>query len=251
MNPASTNPTTLLIGDTELPYTLHRSRKRKRTVAFSIEPENGLCVVAPLHTKVAYIEKMLNRRSAWIIKKLADLDKHGTQTKPHQFISGEVFSFLGAQYTLHVTQSADAKMGCAIADNLLAVNIHGTWLSALALQQEVRFEIISWYKKQAKQKLIERTNYWQSITNIHCRRIMLSNPERRWGSCSYENDIRFNWRIIMAPMDVIDYLIVHELCHVVHKNHSDKFWQLVRSILPDYAARRQILKSTGVTYQLY
>ena len=241
---------TLLIGDMKLPYTLQRSAKRKRTIAFAVKSETSLHILAPLNTKVSVIESIVNRRAGWIIKKIADLKKHALHPKPQDYVSGEIFSFLGIPYQLQITRNDKVKMGCVLEDGVLTVNIHGDWFSAQTLREEVRFEIMSWYKKQARQRLIERTGFWQNQTNIHCRRVMISNPDRRWGSCSSDNDIRLNWRIIMAPLALIDYLIVHELCHVVQKNHSTRFWKQVEQIIPDYKERRRRLRQSEAAYRL-
>ena len=241
---------TFLIGDRELPYTLQRSSKRRRTIAFSVKPETGLFIIAPMKTKTSMIEEMVNRRAGWIVKRIEDIKKHAPHAKPHDFISGETVLFLGEAYRLEVARDDQAPMGCVLGEGMLTVNILGDWLSEDTLRQEVRFEVMSWYKKQAKQKLLARTAFWQEATDIRCRRVMLSSPDRRWGSCSFENDIRLNWRIIMADPDLIDYLIVHELCHVVHKNHSARFWKLVGSILPDYAERRRQLRRSEAGYRI-
>ena len=125
MKPAPPTSGTFIIGDTELPYTLQRSRKRKRTVAFAIQPERGLCITAPLATKVPVIEKMVTRRAAWIFKKIAAFKF----TKPRAFISGETIPFLGTEHPLHVTRDSAQKTGCALVENVLQINIQGAWLS--------------------------------------------------------------------------------------------------------------------------
>lgn len=238
-----------IIGDTNVPYVLHRSSKRRRTIALSIDPDLSLRVTAPMGTTVSSIEKIIRRRAAWIIRKLADIKEYKTASCPREFISGETITFLGKQLLLHSTRDPHAEAGCSIKDNSLHVNIQDEWLSGKDLQQEVRFEIVAWYKKQAKDKLKSRTSYWSKKLGIKFRSLTITSPQKRWGSCDSHNNIRLNWRIVMAPMSVVDYVIVHELCHVPHKNHSKNFWQMLGNFMPDYDTRRSLLRKHGREYQ--
>ncbi|MGE3623788.1 MAG: M48 family metallopeptidase, partial [Bdellovibrionales bacterium] len=98
-----------------------------------------------------------------------------------------------------------------------------------------------WYKKEARRVFTERTEFWSQITGLRPRSLTVGNPQRQWGSCSAANDIRLNWRLILAAPALLDYVIVHELCHIPHKNHSSRFWALVESFLPGCKALRREL----------
>lgn len=241
----------LTIDKSGIPYTLKRSHKRKRTVALSIAPDLSVRVVAPLDTPLKVIEEIIKKRSSWLFQKIADMHEFRFSRRPREFISGETVSFLGKQYLLRVTKDDSAGNGCLIRDNLLLVNIENIQLTDEDLRQEVRFEIVLWYKKQAKKKLADRIIYWSKKLEMKPRSLILSNQKRRWGSCDSKNNIRLNWRIVMAPLTIIDYVVVHELCHIKYKDHSHKFWQLVASAMPDYEARTVLLHKNGSDYELF
>ena len=118
------------------------------------------------------------------------------------------------------------------------------------MRDEVKLEITLWLKKRARTKMKKRMDYWAKKMGVSYRQLILSNPERRWGSCTVKNVIRLNWRLIMAPLPLIDYVVVHELSHVVHKNHSPRFWGLVEKIMPDYVERRKQMRHCGHEFML-
>src|SRR4029077_7507444 len=112
----------------------------------------------------------------------------------------------------------DMPQGCRLWPRVMEVNIHGTDLSPEARRQEVRLEIMLWLKKRAKEKLQKRADMWAEKLGIHYRKLIVSNAERRWGSCNAQNVIRLNWRLIIAPLPLLDYVAVHELAHIKHKD---------------------------------
>jgi predicted metal-dependent hydrolase len=114
----------------------------------------------------------------------------------------------------------------------------------------IREAIIDWYRSQASQKIEERINYYHHKIGRNPARITIKEQRTRWGSCSSLGNLNFNWKAIMAPSPVLDYIVVHELCHLIHLNHSQDFWNLVASILPDYRERRDWLKIHGVRLDL-
>ncbi len=106
------------------------------------------------------------------------------------------------------------------------------------------------YKKLARKVITARTEYYASILGTTYNTLSIRDQKTRWGSCSGRNNLSFNWRLILAPPEILDYVVVHELCHLVHMNHSKEFWTLVGSILPDYKIRRKWLKENGHTLHL-
>ncbi|MCA3244078.1 MAG: M48 family metallopeptidase [Alphaproteobacteria bacterium] len=91
---------------------------------------------------------------------------------------------------------------------------------------------------------------WSEKLRVAPGKIMVTNPAKRWASCDHRNNLRFNWRVMMVPSSLIDYVVAHELCHVVHKNHSPDFWRLLGSIMPDYGQRKVALKKYGQNLDL-
>ena len=105
--------------------------------------------------------------------------------------------------------------------------------------------------QQAKEILKNRVNYFANLMQLLPQSLVLCNSKRIWGSCSKEADIKLNWRLVMLPPDLIDYVVVHELSHIVEFNHSKMFWKMVSSILPNYKERRALLKKGDFLLHLY
>lgn len=156
---------------------------------------------------------------------------------------GDAILHRGGSHALHVAHDRDRPQGCEIHGAFFEVNLDDTPTSKKDWQEEVRLEILLWHKKQARLVFRQRTDDWAQQLKVKYRRLIPSNPRRQWGSCSARNDIRLNWRLIMAAPELLDYVIVHELCHVTHKNHSKRFWNLVATMIPDWKARRLQLRA--------
>lgn len=107
-----------------------------------------------------------------------------------------------------------------------------------------------WYRKQAQTYMSERVDHFSEKHGLQYKEIRITSAITRWGSCSGRNNLNFPWRLLMAPQEVIDYVVVHELAHTVHKNHSPRFWNLVESIMPDWKVHRGHLKEEGWRYVL-
>lgn len=108
----------------------------------------------------------------------------------------------------------------------------------------------NWYRDKAKEKINERIRYYQTQFDVKPKKIVIKDQEKCWGSCTKDNQLLFNWKCIMAPSPVLDYIVVHEMCHMVHMNHSKEFWHLLRMVLPDYEQRKSWLRDNGVKYDL-
>ena len=127
----------------------------------------------------------------------------------------------------------------------------GEILAATSEHHEtIRLEILLWIKKRAKAKFRKRMEFWARLLGVTYRELKIANAGQRWGSCNAQNVIRLNWRLIMAPLAILDYIVVHELCHIRHKNHGVQFWAQVASVLPDHKARRKRLRQIGETLLL-
>ncbi|MGB4100756.1 MAG: SprT family zinc-dependent metalloprotease [Alphaproteobacteria bacterium] len=220
-----------------VPYKIVRNPRRKRTLSLSIEGKT-IRVAAPPRVSRRVVESFIDNHALWIAR---HLDK-ASPTVGAQFVDGARISYLGYSCLLCVTQDANAAASCRLAPRLFRVHVHGEGLAAESLAQEVRLEIMLWLKKRALVKLQRRLDLWATRLNVRYRRMAISNPQRRWGSCSARDIIRLNWRLIMTPLPLLDYVVAHELCHIVHKNHGGEFWCLLASVMPDYRDRRRQLR---------
>jgi predicted metal-dependent hydrolase len=154
--------------------------------------------------------------------------------KPAEPVSGEEFPFLGRKLMLAVSERA--KRIEVVGDTLAFPKV---WLPKA--EQRLR----RWYCGQAAAILDERLAYWRGQTGIRFAAVRLSDARKRWGSCSSKGSLNFSWRLVMAPVDVIDYVVVHELVHIEHMNHSKAFWSRVGEILPDYEVKKKWLRDNS------
>lgn len=231
-------------------YIIQRKPRRKR-IALYVDPPNKLRFVAPLTTRTITIENFLRRNSDWVIDRIEKYQKHPAPCLPRIFKEGETVFYLGTPRTLRITHDPLSAQGCQLTTEHVSINLpKSLGLSPKELHQDIRLEILLWYKKEAKRILSERTIYWSRKLGVTYRSLKIVSPQRQWGSCSAKNDIRYNWRVILGPLEAIDYLVVHELCHITHKNHSARFWQMVASKIPDYKMRRALLRTMDVSFTL-
>lgn len=224
----------------QVPFSISRSKRRKRTIAFRIECDGTIRVLAPYSSPIGRIEKILHYRASWIMRERTARKKEIGKT---EFKDGASFSYLGYPCVLRVTEGAAAPSSCRLSSRVMHVHIAEEGLSPDSLWQEVRLEILIWIKKRARTKMQKRLDFWAKKLDVKYKKFSVTNPERRWGSCSRDNAIRLNWRLIMAPLPILDYVVAHELSHIRHKNHSAGFWNFLAQAMPDYKARRKTLRN--------
>lgn len=229
----------LEIGDDRVVYAVSRSKKRKRTLAFKFERDGSLRVMAPASVSLAAIEKILLNRASWIQRERSFFKQ---KVSDEACVDGSAFYYLGHLLVLKITQGLHLPPSCWLTPHVLHVHVPDKTLSPDGIKKEAQLEISLWIKKRARAKFKKRLDFWAGKLDVRYNRFVLSDPERRWGSCSADNTIRLNWRLIKAPLGILDYVVVHELAHVVHKNHSAHFWGFIAGQMPDYALRRKALR---------
>ncbi len=220
----------------DFPYTVIRSSRRK-TIGVFINPDNTVIVRAPNFLDERIIKQILRDKSKWIADKLAmNLQRNERQIQRH-YAEGEEFLFLG---TLRQLEVVSGKGGVTVTDNRLRVELPGD--SKENERTRVVGHVHEWYRNQALHYLAERILIYRDRLKVYPKSMRVKKLKSRWGSCSNRGNLNFNWLIIMAPPPIIDYVVVHELCHLLQPNHSPRFWGLVESELPDYKERRKWLR---------
>jgi predicted metal-dependent hydrolase len=218
-------------------------------VGIYVFPQSEVLVRAPEFLKVDRIKEMIRKKAQWIIKKQELLKNQIQASYPKEFVSGESFPYLGRNYRLKVVKSPlSVDEGCKLINGRFLVETNGD-LSGEGTRGAVRKILEDWYVERAKQKIPERVELYARMIGKRPKKVEIKNHKRRWGSCSSNGVVRFNWKIIMAPVTIVDYVIVHELCHLIYPHHSRLFWQKMGTILGDYAKRRERLKHYSL--QLY
>jgi len=211
-----------------------RSKHRKKTIAIEVTEEGEVVLRVPLNTKDVEIERIILKNKDWIKKKRVEILSKAKITRK-EFKEGEKFLFLGREYPLKAIKPQDKP---------LKFSREGFVLSDRHL--EVAKEIfVKWYKDKAKRIISERVKFYAKRCSLPYDRVRITSANKRWGSCSKRGNLNFSYRLIMAPLSVIDYVVVHELCHIKERNHSRNFWKLVESIMPDYKTYKDYLKNNG------
>ncbi len=209
-------------------------RTKRKTIALIVRPDGSLVVRAPLRASNKSIQEFVTKNTGWIEKTRARI-KAAVPPAPKQYLPGERFEYLGNAYPLEI--AADQKKSLLLEE--------GTFKIAAPAQDRAELVFEHWYREQARQVLNERVDYYARQHGFQYSKIGITSARTRWGSCSASGSLNFSWRLILAPMEAVDYVVVHELVHTVIHNHSKKFWKKMEQTMPDYRERRKWLRKNG------
>lgn len=226
-------------GDTTIQYTL--AFAPRKTLAISVEPDLRVTVTAPLDTALPVIEARVRRRAPWIIRQQRELEQYLPAQPPRQYVSGETHRYLGRQYRLKIIQNQPD-----------VVKLTRGWLYVYTDNRDaahVKQLVDAWYHTQAQRVFHERLRAMLprfAHLGVIAPELLIKPLQARWGSCSGAGRITLNVRLMQAPKPQIDYVVVHELCHLVEHNHSRRFYRLLDRMLPDWRERRRLLNELSV-----
>lgn len=220
-------------------------RARRKSIGFIVGAD-GLGVNAPKWVSVADIESALAEKKAWILRKLRE--QRERQQRQHEarieWKDGATVPFLGETVIVVLDPRATGAILNTDAESLPGVprlTLH-VGLPQTAAPEQIRDAVQSWLQRQARRIFEERCRHFATQLGVRYTRLSLSSAQTRWGSASADGSIRLNWRLIHLAMPTIDYVVAHELAHLRHMDHSPRFWDVVRSVVPDYETRRGGLK---------
>jgi predicted metal-dependent hydrolase len=220
------------LSDQEVTYTLKRSY-RARCVRLEIHQETGLTVFVPRTYKINDLPSLLNDRSRWIIKKLAqvmptDMNSDDGEYNSIQYLGGELALIKKNRPYTALTMDMDGKR------IVVCFDCSKTTIS----------EVLNWWLRRKAQDLLDKkVEACAKELGVKYNKVKINRARTRWGSCSPRGNLNFNIRLIMAPEPVIDYVVVHELCHLKEMNHSRRFWNIVERYCPDWRTRREWLET--------
>lgn len=207
---------------------------RKRTADIRVE-DGAVSVVVPTELSAERIDGLLKTKRKWIKEKIA-LHREKTPVSDRQFVSGEAFPYLGRNYRLKVTKGNFAPVKL-VQGRLLVSTPEGSQQPHM-----IRNALVRWYKRQAMQKLTEKVDRYAARVGVKPTAIQVRSFKSRWGSCTQRGELHFNWQVMMAPNRLVDYVVVHELCHLLRHDHSPGFWKEVERVMPDFMQRKEQLK---------
>ncbi|GAA3996213.1 SprT family zinc-dependent metalloprotease [Comamonas faecalis] len=230
----------LQLGDTRVAYVFERARRR--SIGLSVGPE-GLAVRAPAWATQAQVAQVLNDKAGWIVRKLAEQRERAQQQQVGRIAwqDGAQLPYLGALLTLRLDAGLHPGTARLVDDEAAP-----TLLLRLPPQAEpaqLRAAVHAWWRRQALAHYGERIAHYAPQLGVHCQRLLLTQARTRWGSASADGTIRLNTRLLHYPQAIIDYVVVHELAHLRHMDHSPRFWAVVASVLPDHQQLRRQLRA--------
>jgi len=224
-------------------------RARRRSIGFVVGPE-GLSVSVPRWVGVLEVDSALQDKRAWILRKLREQRERAQrlQSARIDWRDGTELPFLGDTVILVLDVRATGAVLDAQADGLPGVprRLLRVGLPHTATPEQIRDVVQSWLQRQARRIFEERCAAFALRLNVRVRRLALSSAATRWGSANADGSIRLNWRLVHFGLPVIDYVVAHELAHLREMNHSPAFWDVVRSVLPDYEHSRLALRDGQV-----
>lgn len=229
--------------DFALPIEIVRTN-RKKTASIEI-CDDTIKVTVPKRLSDKSVDDLIHKKSSWIHRKIATQQQTPTP-KPKEWVNGETFTYLGRNYRLKLTPNAETTK---LKNGYLHVPDQ-PHLNPLDRQAAAKASLTDWYTQQATKKLKQKTIRYAHLMDVQPNSIRVKDYKSRWGSCSPTGDISYNWRIIMAPHRVVDYVVVHELAHLLEHNHSSDYWKHVENVFPDHRERRQWLKQNSSRLEL-
>ena len=229
----------MVLDGREITYVLRRSRRRRTTV-FSVDG-NGLVVSAPWNTSESRIRHLMSEAANWILKKLDEWSD--CQPRKQRWADGEKLEYLGRELTLRIV--ADAVLIPAILTEEAQLQVT---VADPSSETRIRDAAIAWFRRHGARNFSERIAHYALAMQLPEPKLFLSNAGTQWGSCNSKRQVRLNWKLIQAPQDIIDYVVVHELAHLIEMNHSKRFWQIVERHFPGHVQARQHLNERGHWY---
>jgi len=215
----------------EVQYTLVTTERK--TLGLSVERDRSIVVRAPKSVNENEIADFIERKKFWLHQKLNHPQKY-KPAKKKEFISGAAIMYLGRNYKLNITNQDHDD-----------IKFNNSFIISKKNQSKAYDLFREWYLQKAEEKIIQKAKTHAKNLGVEYDNIKVSDLRFRWGSCTPKNNLNFNWRLIKAPLPVVEYVIVHELAHLIENNHTPKFWNIVKTQLPRFKQAKEWLRENG------
>jgi predicted metal-dependent hydrolase len=229
-----------IVGESKVPFTLVRSRKRRRTVAMSMELDGRLVVRAPLGTSLNFVQRFVQNRAGWIARRFAEHRARPRRNFIEDLLAGEDVSLPYRGVDVPVIFDRDNSVRKAVAWRQSGV------LRVVAPRHadgdDVKAALVAWYKERALELIERRVEAWVDEVGRAPSRIQVRSQKTQWGSCGEDGTLRFNWQLAMAPPSLLEYVVVHELAHLRIRHHGASFWRRMEQLMPNYESYRARLR---------
>lgn len=228
----------LKINETSIDYTIRYSKRSKRQ-RIIVSPK-GVEVVAPINTPEELITNFIDSKKSWLFKTVTETILKYPSKLPQRYINGAKIMYRGSYFLLKI-ELADVEKIIVHYENCFNIQVP-QHLNEEEREAAVKQSLIDWKRKKVYFDILKFAQIYAQKLNIQPKSIKLSQQKRAWGTCSSKGSIRINWRLADAPLSVLEYVVAHELTHLLHHNHSKEYWQALGNIMPDYQQRKAQLK---------
>ena len=238
---SKTPPTRINIEDSgRLGFDYQIRLSRRKTMAMEVR-DGQVLVAAPHRTNLKQLHRWVETKANWVRQKLEEQALRRQQVPTPQFCDGARWAFLGKKFIVNISHGN--RKDCTFEDGSL--NLCLSSRSRRTQTEQIRLQMQDWYKQVARDTLTQKSIHVCQRLNTQFRSINLRRTKTKWGHCTARGELQYNWLIMQAPEDIVDYLVAHECCHLLHLNHGPNFWAQVKDICPDYLEQRQWLKDNG------
>jgi predicted metal-dependent hydrolase len=214
-------------------YRLKQSH-RIRGIRLEIRQDTGLTVIVPGRYNQGQVQDILQKKAAWILRHLPIYKPIQMPLFSKELDHGEKVSYMGKKIELIILNNGNKTISAELKDHRIYINLTGR-------QDSVARVLEKWYRSQAELVFTQKADTYKVTMGLHYNKILIRGQKTRWGSCSPTGNLSLNWKLLFAPETVIDYVIIHELAHLKHMNHSKKFWDFVGNYCPDWKKQRKWL----------
>jgi len=209
-------------------------RKKRKTLGIKISAGGELFVYAPTYVSIKTIENILVKRKEWIEE---------AKNKIKKYVHGDRILFLGKEYKINLIKTQDKNINIEFDASKFNVYIYEE--NSCCINDKIKDLLYSKHKEDFFHMINHRINILSEKMSVKPNKVSVRYQKTIWGSCSGDDNISINFKLALAPLDVVDYILIHELCHILHKNHSKEFWMAVQSFMPDYREKRKWLKTNS------
>ena len=227
----------LIVGSTQIPYSVRFSKKARR-LSIRVTPDLVEAVAPNGYTQVK-IDKFVNKKREWIYRKVEGMIEHEEQPRfrwPDRLVSGTKIPFHGRNMRLKVITGDVDRIQISYRNGFIIEK------PAEATDPQIRAALEKWLEHRLKDEVRDLVELYAPKLNVNPGPVTISSLKTRWGNCGKDGSIRINWLLVMAPKPVLEYVVVHELSHLRYRNHSQEFWSLITSVLPDFANSKHWLE---------
>jgi len=221
----------------DIEYTLTRSKRK--TASIYVERDGQVSVIVPEDLSNKQVQELIETKRKWIYKNLAEWRDLNAAKVHREYVNGEGFLYLGRTYRLKLVEEQPVPL--MLKDGYFCLRTNG-------VSADTVFK--TFYREKGKRRIGERVAYYQAKMGVQAKAIKIIDLKNRWASCSPGGNLNFHWKCMMAPPTVIDYIVVHELAHLIRPNHTRAFWNEVDKVMPDHHERKEWLRVNGAGMDL-